>query len=593
MTTRMQALERGKQYHRAGKLAQAEQAYREALAKSSPAPELVWLLGSACQAQGKLDEAVELFRRVVEQRPGYWEAHQNLGVALAERGKTDEACAALERAYRADPSRPESPTDLGDLHRRAGRLDEAVRWYERALVARETPDQRSVLGLALAAQGRAPEAAAQFREAVRRQPGHQVAHSNLLFTLSHDPSLHPAALLTEHLWWDRLHGRGTAQSAAPPRDPDPGRRLRVGYVSGDFRRHAVVRFIEPVLAAHDPGRVEVFAYAELRAEDAVSRRVRGRVAAWRNTCGSADADVARQVRADGVDILVDLAGHTGNNRLGVFAYRPAPVQVTYLGYAGSAGLAAMDYRLTDAAADPPGEPTAGTEELVRLPGCFCCYEPPAEAPEVGPPPRAGGGPVTFGSTHKLVKLNDAVLALWALVLRAVPGSRLLVARNTLGGETSERLRRRLLDHGIGADRLELRQAVDRGDGYLGVYGSVDVLLDVFPRCGHAVACEALWMGVPVVSLRGDRYAGRMGASVLEALGLGELVAPGQEEYVAIAARLAPDPPALAALRAGLRERVRASRLCAAGPFTRCLEEAYRWMWRRCCAAQRPARPGPG
>jgi predicted O-linked N-acetylglucosamine transferase (SPINDLY family) len=365
--------------------------------------------------------------------------------------------------------------------------------------------------------------------------------------------------------------------------PDPDRRLRVGYISPDFRRGPLAAFIEPVLAAHDPSQVEVFAYAELARADEVTERLQSLVHSWRRTRDGGDDQVADQIRADKIDILVDLAGHTANHRLGVFARKPAPVQVTYLGYAGTTGLGTVDFRLTDAIADPAGEPAHHVEEVVRLPGCFCCYAPPTDAPEIGP--YTEHHPVTFGSPHKLIKLNDRVIELWARVLQVVPNSRLLLCRNTLNGETLTYWRRRVESHGIAHDRVELRQAVQSAEGYLATYQEMDVLLDVFPWTGHAVTCEALWMGVPVVTLLGDRFAGRMSASVLTSLGLTDLVATNADQYVTIAARLANDRSGLARLRSELRERMRESPLCDAGRFTKGLEESYRWMWRRWCMQQ--------
>ncbi len=277
------------------------------------------------------------------------------------------------------------------------------------------------------------------------------------------------------------------------------------------------------------------------------------------------------MRRDRVEVLVDLAEHTGN-RLGVFARRPAPVQMTWLGYPATTGLDAIGYQLTDAVADPEGGERADTEELVRLPGCFCCFLPRADAPPVAPALCLANGFVTFGSTHKLAKLNDDVLDAWARVLDAAPGSRLLVYRDSLRGRAAEALRERLEARGLGGDRVELR--CEAAGGHLAVYGEVDVLLDCWPWGGHATACEALWQGVPTLTLRGDRHAGRMVASVLGCVGLGEWVAGTTEEFVARAAEKASDRVALGMLRGRLRERVRRSPLCDGAAFTRGLERAY-------------------
>jgi hypothetical protein len=446
-------------------------------------------------------------------------------------------------------------------------------------------EQENRAGDTLQRQGRRTEAVAKFLEVLRRQPRCPVVHSNLLLALGHDPELEPQAVYAEHVWWDRLNGQGSAEKREFAAVADRKKRLRIGYVSPDLRRHAILHFIEPVLANHDAQQFEVFAYAEVRKPDAVTARLQKYFHHWHSTVGRTDLQVADQVRADGIDILIDLAGHTGGNRLGVFTHKPAPVQVTYLGYPSTTGLATIDYRLTDSVGDPPGEASYATEDLVRLPGCFCCYTPPPDAPEVGPLPAGTNGPVVFGSTHKLVKLNNTVLDLWARLLLKSPATRLVIARDTLTDDIAHRLRQEFQQRGVDSNRVDLRRAVAEPDKFLEFYSRLDIFLDVFPWCGHAMTCEVLWMGVPVVTLRGDRFAGRMGASLLGQLGLSELVADSPERYLAIAAELAGDRERLAALRAGLRQRMRQSALCDPVTYTRGLEETYRWMWDRWCARQ--------
>jgi predicted O-linked N-acetylglucosamine transferase (SPINDLY family) len=306
--------------------------------------------------------------------------------------------------------------------------------------------------------------------------------------------------------------------------------------------------------------------------------MRGVVARWRSLCGMPDDAVARQIEADRIDILVDLGGHTGT-RLGVLARRPAPVQVTWLGYPNTTGMETIQYRLTDAVADPPGEPICHTEELVRLPSGFCCYDPPRDAPEVTPLPAASAGFVTFGGLHKLAKYNDRVFDRWCEVLRALPAARLLLFRDGLRGRTANRLRAEFIRRGVAADRLRLESRVDHAS-FLAIYQQVDVALDTLPWSGHVTACEALWMGVPTLTLLGDRHAGRMVASVLTQVGLQEFITRTPEEFVTRTVALVGDLERLARLRAGLREQVRSSPLCDAAGFTRRLEDAYRELWRR-------------
>jgi predicted O-linked N-acetylglucosamine transferase (SPINDLY family) len=481
-------------------------------------------------------------------------ARNALGNALTELGELDGATAAYAESARLRPGWPVPGYNLGVCRLRQGRLAEALDLLRRSVAA---------------------------------DPADAVAHATYAGALFYDPSSGPAEILAEHRLWAARHAPAPAAAAPHPNDPDPGRPLRVGYVSPDFRGHAAAFFLRPVLAHHDPARVEAYCYAEVPAPDARTAQLRGLARGWRDTSGRTDAELVAQVRTDGIDVLVDLAGHLAGGRLRAFALRPAPVQAGYLGYPGTTGLPGVGYRLTDAVADPPGAEAAYSEELVRLPGCFCCYDPPPPLPVDPEPPSRRNGYVTFGSLHKLEKLNDRVLDLWCAVLAGVPGSRLLLARNYLRGDTADYWRGQFARRGVGPDRLlvEAPEAVDMG--HLRAYARVDVALDPFPWGGHTTALEALWMGVPTVTLLGERYAGRMVASVLRHAGLGGWVARTPDEYRRVAAALAADEAGRAEMRAGLRGRLLASPLCDGAAFTRGLEDAYRALWRRWCAGQGP------
>jgi predicted O-linked N-acetylglucosamine transferase (SPINDLY family) len=537
------------------------------------------MLGELLAGLGRLDEALEHFRKAVKAAPTDADGHYNLGEALQRRRQLAPAEFHLREALRLRPDFLDAYRSLAHVVVQQGRIDDALELCEEAIRrAPESAALQTAWGDVLAQAGRVSESAEAFREAVRLDPKAELAHGCLLNTLQFHPDLTPAELLAEHRIWAEAHLNARPSGPAPGHDRDPGRRLRVGYLSPDFRQHVLHHFLEPVLAHHDPREVEVFAYADVVAPDAVTARLRGLVRHWRSLCGLPDEAVARQVLADRIDLLVDLGGHTGT-RLGVFARRPAPVQLTWLGYPGTTGLEAIRYRLTDAVADPPGEPVCHTEELVRLPDGFCCYDPPCEAPEVGPLPAAGAGFVTFGGLHKLAKYNGRVFDLWCAVLRALPSARLLLFRDGLRGPTADRLREEFVRRGIPADRVRLEHLVDH-PSFLAVYRQIDVSLDTLPWSGHATACEALWMGVPTLTLLGDRHAGRMVASVLTGVGLPEFVTPTPAEFVARAVSLAGDLDWLAGLRAGLRDRVRSSPLGDAATFTRRLEVAYRQLWRR-------------
>ncbi len=356
-------------------------------------------------------------------------------------------------------------------------------------------------------------------------------------------------------------------------DRSAGRPLRVGYVSPDLRRHAVAYFLEPILANHDRRRVLPICYADVGSPDAVTARLRSLSHEWREIRHLADDRVEELIRRDRVDILVDLAGHTAHNRVRIFARKPAPAQVTYLGYPSTTGLETFDAILTDATMDPPGEPAQSSEEAVRLPGGSCCYAPPSDAPEVAPLPMLHADGPTFGSLHKLPKLNPAVLDLWAALLRAIPSARLLLFRDSLRGRRRDEILEYFEARGACAERVEIRHDWKPEEHWV-IFASIDVMLDVFPWCGHTTACESLWMGVPVVTLTGLRRSSRMTASVLAMMGLSELIAESPEQYIEAACRLVSDRAGLAQLRAGLRRRMRGSRLCDGRAFTRDLEAAY-------------------
>jgi predicted O-linked N-acetylglucosamine transferase (SPINDLY family) len=553
---------------------------REALRLDPADADAHVLAGVALSGLGRPGEAEQHLRHAAWLRPDHAEAHYNVAVLFAGQRRFAPAADLFREALRLRPGLVDASLGLARALGRLGELDGAVTAVRDALSrqAGHAPAW-NCLGDLLDLQGRGAESIHAYREALRHDPTLAVAHGSLLVALNLDTALTPAELLAEHRLWEQRHARVEVFGPAADHDRDPDRRLRVGYVSPNFLRHVVAHFIEPVLAHHDPRAMEAVCYSDVLSGDAVTERLRSLAHGWRPIHGKSDEEVAELVRADCIDILVDLAGHTGG-RLGLFARRPAPVQVTWLGYPATTGLTSIQYRLTDAVADPPGEPICHTEELVRLPGGFCAYRPADDAPPVSPPPCRERGHVTFASLHKLAKLNDRVLDLWCQLLRAVPTARLLVFRDCLRGGVREHFRQRFLSRGFGDDRVLLRHQAEGPGGYLAVYRDVDVLLDSFPWGGHATACEALWMGVPVVTLPGDRHAGRMVASALTQVGLAELIARTPEEYVARAAALAGDPERLAALRDGLREQTRRSPLCDGAAFTRHLEAAYRAMWRR-------------
>jgi predicted O-linked N-acetylglucosamine transferase (SPINDLY family) len=355
-------------------------------------------------------------------------------------------------------------------------------------------------------------------------------------------------------------------------------RLRVGYVSPDFRQHPLIRYFEPVLANHDPARVEAICYAAVARPDAVTARLQKLAHGWRWITRMTDAEAAQCIHEDRIDILVDLTGHSSNNRLGILALRPASVQATWLGYLNTTGLDTVAYRLTDDFLDPPGQPIRDTEELLRLPGGMCCFAPPLDAPVVVPLPALRKGHLTFGCLQQLFKLNARVFDLWSDVLKALPDAKLLILRDSLTTTAQDRLRRQFSKRGIGEDRLDLRQG-PRTEVYLDVYNEIDVCLDTFPCTGGVTTCESLWMGVPVLTLCGARPLGRNSAALLNRVGLKEWIVLTPEEYLTVARSLSGGLEQLAQLREGLRDHVRAT-LCDGKAFTRQLEDVYLKICRR-------------
>ncbi|HEX3729332.1 MAG TPA: tetratricopeptide repeat protein [Opitutaceae bacterium] len=583
-------LEQGRELRGQGRAEEAIAAFREALALEPNLAEAHHQLGNALKALRRYAEAVPCLRSAALLAPENAAVWLNLGVACLELGWAEEAVARFRRAVELEPFRPDARNVLGHALLVQGRCAEARRQLEEALRLR--PGYAAAhdnLGRVLKAQGRATEAIAHHRAAIEAQPKAEI-HSNLLFSLNFPAELDPEDVWAEHRRWAQLYAEPLRAAGEPPaHNFEPERRLRIGYVSPDFVNHAVAYFFEPALAARDRKRFEVTCYSDARVPDAVTERLRAQSDRWRDLAGRSDEEAAALMRADGIDLLVDLAGHTARHRLLTFARRPAPVQVSWLGYPNTTGLAAIDYRLTEAVCDPPGVTDAWhSEKLLRLPGPFSCYRPPAEAPPVAPLPAAASGRITFGCFNHAAKLVPAVVQLWAEVLGWVPGSRLLLRSHGWSDpETAVAMLARFAEHGIGPERIELDGSRLSLAAHLESYRRVDIALDPFPYNGTTTTCEALWMGVPVVALVGGTHRARVGASLLTHLGSPEWIAANPAGYVAICRSLAGAPADLGEIRAGLRERMRTGPLCDAAGFARRLEGAFREMWRERCARARP------
>ncbi len=445
----------------------------------------------------------------------------------------------------------------------------------------------TLLGKAISEWGYISEALSHLRQASQLLPKNPNLASMPLFTMNYLPDSTPEALFAAHLRYaPQCCAEFYPQHPSYPNTPDPERRLKIGYVSGDLRLHPVSRFVDPVFTYHDHAHYEIHAFHSHHAHDEVTESLKNRVDAWHPVWTTEDDPMADLIRALGIDILVDLSGHTEHHRLTVFARKPAPVQATWLGYLGTTGLATMDYRICDIYTDPPGlTERFHTEKLARLPDSQWCYVPYADLSPVGELPLLRKGYLTLGSFNNPSKLNDRVLELWAKVLQAIPQARLRIAA-VPPGRAQERVVSILKRSGVAPERIEFAPRLPYRD-YLQSITAVDVALDPFPYNGGTTSIDTLIMGVPLVTLAGDRSIARGGVSLLSNLGLTELIAATPQDYVDIIQRLASDPDRLAALRGSLRERVQASPLMDGARFTRNLEVLYRQMWRAWCERQPP------
>jgi len=529
---------------------------------------------------GRADLAEAAYRRAMALDPGGLAAFANAGVLLRAQGRRDEAVRLYGRAALLEPANWVHPYNVGNALAELSRLGAAGTAYRAALAldpARAEIWANSATRV-LAMQGRMGEALGAVERGLRLHPDADSLRTAQLFLMQFDPGRSMAQVAQAHADWG-----GRYPDPPSPTVAAPSPRLRIGYVSPDFRAHPVGFFLEPVLAAHDRARIEVVCYANTANPDWKTERLRALADGWVWTTGMSDADLADRIRADGIHVLVDLAGHTFGNRLGVFARRVAPVQVTWAGYVGTTGLPAMDYLISDHRQSPDGAEGWAIEGIVRMPDSYVPWGPPDDAPPVAALPMLARGCPTFGSLNALPKLNAPVAALWARVLDAVPDGRLLL--RTPGLDDADSRTRTLalfVRAGVDPGRIDLRGGAPHRE-FLGGYGEIDVALDPFPYSGGLTTLEALWMGVPVVTLGGDRFCSRHTVTHLASAGLSGLAVEGEDAYVAMAAALVSDGEALAGLRAILRDRLAASPALDGVRFTRALEAAFGAMWQRAAA----------
>ncbi len=588
-------------------------------------------LGEAYRRLDRRSEALAALQRATAANPNLAEAHYNLGVVQKQLGRVNDAIKSFERALALNPKLPRLGEELLNTWSLAGRRDLAIEFYEcmRNVVHDElaiavyerirnvVPDTAGLrIALAdyyfgaflfddavkhfehaleldsnsapvhasyasvLADQGDLDAAIHHYRKALELDPNDHISHGNLLFILSHHTSFDGRQILAEAEAFGRQHIKNPPLSVDYPNVRDPTRRLRVGYVSPDFRQHSVAHFLLPLFRHHDRDSIDLLCYSNVSDPDSLTHQFREQADTWREIWELDDQVVANQIRDDRIDILVDVAMHTKNNRLMVFARKPAPVQVAYLAFLGTTGIPTMDYRLTEPRLDPPGNTKElYTERSFWLPDVYWCYDPLTTVPEVNALPAVSAGFITFGSLNNFRKVSPEALALWVSVLQAVPRSRMII--HAPPGATVERVRVAFESQGVNRDRLDFVGRLSR-EAYLETYQRIDVCLDTVPHNGATTSLDAYWMGVPVVSLLGPTVVGRGGYTIAHHLGLPDLVATSADEYVACAARLAADLGRLSELRAQLRSRLEQSALMDAPKFARAIEQAYRTMWTEWC-----------
>jgi predicted O-linked N-acetylglucosamine transferase (SPINDLY family) len=544
-------------------------------------PHLYSMAGRSLVRMARWQEALDAYKRALEADPNNSDVQIDIANILIQLGRLDEAAAALESMIRRDPVNFDAMHNLAYLRHRQARLDEAVAWYEKSAALRPAGDLFGNMGGALLAQGRHADAIVALRRAATFSTKYASA---LLAAMHYTDLVSPAEIAAEHANWGAAVMRevGAPRAITPP--PLAGRRLRIGYVSPDFRQHAVARFLEPLLANHDRSAFEIFGLSATMVRDPMTERLRGCCDQWHEIMHLSDAAAAEKIASLEIDILVDLAGHTSGTRLGIFARKPAPLQGTYLGYPDTTGLPTVDFRITDMIADPPGMTEAfHTEKLARLERCFLCFQPPMNAPAITPLPAEarGGAGVTFASFAAFEKMTPTMFEAWAEILHRVPKSRLLLKRSPLspGQSARGRVLENFARHGVAESRIELEGGTLDEASHLARYAEVDIMLDTFPYAGTTMTFESLWMGVPVITLAGGAHVSRVGASILTYADLPELIATSPKQYVELAAALAGDLPRLASLRAALRGKLQSSTLLIGIHMAGAVEKLYTQLWR--------------
>lgn len=540
--------------------------------------------------QGQAAEAAPLYDSVLAAQPGHYGALHLKGVLALQAGEYETAIELIEASLSIEAKQALALSNLGVALRSLGRFDAAVVALRKALVLEPSSALALAnLGQALSRSGAIAESVGYSRRALELQPNQLGLQSSLLFAENYLAETDPIELAERARFVGELIAKANPARTTHGNDPSPDRKVRVGFISGDMRSHPIGRFMLGGLRNIDPAQLELFAYANGKDEDAVTAALKGVFPRWLNVTGLNDAQLDAQIVADEIDVLFDMSGHTVGNRMTVFARKPAPIAVSWIGYFATTGLAAIDYVLANRWVVPETEERQWTEKIWRLPDTYLCFTEPADAPPPTPLPALVNGHITFGCFNNFNKLNDQTLTSWGRLLARLPGARLVLRSS---GDSPEgmvaNLEKRLIAAGIDLARVRIDPKISGYAAHLASYAEIDIALDPFPYNGGTTTVEALYMGVPVLVRAGDRYVAHMGESILHNAGLSEWIAPDEAAYPQLGARLASDLPALATLRAGLRNRMLASPLFDAQRFARHFEQAVRGMWQIWCAAQRRA-----
>jgi protein O-GlcNAc transferase len=543
-------------------------------------------MGTAFRGKRQHDEAIICFEKALQINPKLASAYYNLGNVFDEKAQYENAISCFEQALRINPNYADAYNNLGNAHKGKGFINVAIQFYQEAIrLNPHVAEAYNNMGLAMQDLGRLDEAEKYYRQALELKPDFATCYSNLLLLMNYNSRSDAQSIFAEHLRFAKQITEPLYPAILPhANERSLYRRLRIGYVSPDFRRHSVNYFIEPVLSSHNHDRFEIFCYSDVFKPDNVTNRLQNYADQWRDIAEMPDKKVAELIRKDGIDILIDLAGHTGYNRMLLFARKPAPVQVSWLGYPNTTGLSTIGYRIVDGNTDPPGltDPFY-REELLRLPESFLCYLPDKGSPTVGDLPALKVGYVTFGSFNIFPKASREIVALWAEILKELPDCRLIMKTRSFSDGTALKYAMEMFKaHGISPDRVEFMAHMPSFAAHLDLYKRIDIALDTFPYNGTTTTCEALWMGVPVITLEGSMHASRVGTSLLTNIGLPQLIAKTHNEYVTIAVSLANDLKKLQTLRKSLRDMMEHSPLTDARRFTVNLENCYRVIWENWC-----------